>query len=109
MFFIIAYALLIDKEAERAIMRVEVGAQLEHHLLSLKEVFVLSRKPGFIPRKDLTKRSKAAADKGEQCFATTSGDVLVQSLGNSDIVSYDSKHDRPKYVSGFSPSRGSTH
>ena len=66
----------------------------------------MSKREGFIPRKDPTKRSKAAAEKGEQYMLTATGDVMIQYEDNGAGSDGVSKHERPKYVGGFSPARG---
>ena len=78
---------------------------VRHLLLSLKGVTVLSRKSGFVPRKDLTKGARADAERRAQCFETTSGDVLIQTSDNSTGKNGTAKHGRPRYMGGYSPAR----
>ena len=86
-------------------MVLEVGAcKGTTYYLYRRETAILSKRTGFVPRKDLTKGSKAAAERRGQYFVTSTGDVLIQSDNGANG---ESTHERPRYVGGYTPARGS--
>ena len=66
----------------------------------------MSKRSGFVIRKDLTKNSKEAAKKRTLCFDTTDGEVLITPSSGGVELGDASKHDKPRYVGGFAPARG---